>query len=169
MKHTPSSSSSSRRPIRWIAASLLVALAALPTLSEARGYGGHWHGGGWGPRWGVSVGIGLPLFYPSAYAYDGYYGYPSTVVVAPPPPTVVYAQQPSYTAPAQAPAPASTSYSRPDPVVYPRNSQSAEQTESDTRACNSWAATSVPRAKTDASVFQRAIEACMDGRGYTVR
>lgn len=163
MKHIISSSR--RRPIRWIAASLLVALAALPALSEARGYGGHWHGG-WGPRWGVSVGIGLPLFYPSAYAYDGYYGYPSTVVVAPPP-TVVYAQQPSSTAPV--PAPASTSYSRPDPVVYPRNGQSPEQTESDTRGCNSWAATSVPRAKTDASVFQRAIEACMDGRGYTVR
>ena len=145
---------------RWIAAALVVALAAVPALSQAQGrYGGHWHGGwGWGPSWGVSLGIGLPLAYAATYPY-GYYGYPSTVVVAPPP--VTYVQQ---SAPATPPAPAT----RPDPVVYPRNGQSAEQTEADTRACNSWAAT-VPRATADASVFQRATEACMDGRGYTLR
>ena len=163
MKHT---SSTSRSPIRWIAASLVLALAATPALSEARGYGGgHWHGGGWGPSWGISLNLGLPLLYSAPYAYGGYYGYPSTVVVAPPP--VTYVQQQPATVAAAAPA-SPSGYTRPDPVIYPRNGQSPEQTESDTRACNSWAAT-VPRAVADASVFQRATEACMDGRGYTVR
>ena len=35
-------------------------------------------------------------------------------------------------------------------------------------ACNSWATTQT-NAMNDASIFQRATFACMDGRGYTVR
>ena len=34
--------------------------------------------------------------------------------------------------------------------------------------CNRWATTQ-PSAMADAQVFQRAVAACMDGRGYTVR
>jgi hypothetical protein len=56
----------------------------------------------------------------------------------------------------------------PDPVIYPRNGQGAAQQERDQRACNSWA-TSQPNAMADGSVFQRAVQACMDGRGYTLR
>jgi hypothetical protein len=56
----------------------------------------------------------------------------------------------------------------PEPIFYPRNNQSAAQTEADRRDCNSWATTQ-PQAMADAKVFQRATEACMDGRGYTVR
>ena len=56
----------------------------------------------------------------------------------------------------------------PDPIFYPRNNQSPAQAEEDRRACNAWA-TSQPNAMADAKVFQRAAEACMDGRGYTVR
>jgi hypothetical protein len=75
---------------------------------------------------------------------------PPIVVAAPPPPPV-----------AVAPA-------RPDPVIYPRNGQNAQQTEFDRQACNRWATTQ-QAALSDASVFQRAVEACMDGRGYTLR
>jgi len=147
---------------RWaLAASLAITLAALPTLSEARPYGGHWHGGGWGwgPAIGVALGVDLALSAPySPY----YYGYPP-VVVAPPPP-VVYASPPVAVA---APAPVAPA-TMPDPVIYPRNGQSPAQTEQDMRACNAWA-TSQPRAQADASVFQRATAACMDGRGYSIR
>ena len=57
---------------------------------------------------------------------------------------------------------------RPDPVIYSRQGQSAELTEADRRDCNRWATTQ-PAAVADASVFQRAVEACMDGRGYTLK
>ena len=80
------------------------------------------------------------------------------VVVAPPP-----GVDTTQTAPPPAPAPVA-----PDPIFYPRNNQSAAQTEADRRDCNAWATTQ-PNAMADAKVFQRATEACMDGRGYTVR
>lgn len=56
----------------------------------------------------------------------------------------------------------------PEPVIYPRNGQSPEQAEADRRECNRWATTQ-PAAMNDASVFQRAVAACLDARGYTVR
>lgn len=46
--------------------------------------------------------------------------------------------------------------------------QSAAQTETDRQECSRWATTQ-PRAMADASVFQHAVAACMDGRGYTTR
>ena len=58
--------------------------------------------------------------------------------------------------------------SLPEPVIYPRNGQSPEQTEADRQECNRWATTQ-PAALNDAQVFQRAVAACMDARGYTVR
>ena len=56
----------------------------------------------------------------------------------------------------------------PTPIIYPRNGQSAQQQEADMQACNRWATTQ-PAAMNDASVFQRSVEACMDGRGYSMR
>jgi hypothetical protein len=153
---------------------------ALPFGAVSVGYGGgnyFFHGGVWfrpyGPRYVVvqpPVGIFLPIL-PTDYATlwvgsvpyyyaDGVYyntapgqGY---VVVAPPPGAAAVQ-------PAPAPTPAA-----PEPIIYPRNNQSAAQTEADRRDCNSWATTQ-PQAMADAKVFQRATEACMDGRGYTVR
>lgn len=87
------------------------------------------------------------------------------VVYAPPPPPApvpVYAPPPVYT-----PAPV-TPTSRPAPVIYPRNGQSNALLESDHRDCNRWATTQ-PAALADASVFARAVDACMDARGYTLR
>ena len=62
----------------------------------------------------------------------------------------------------------STYRSLPEPIIYPRNGQSPEQTEADRQECNRWATTQ-PAALNDAQVFQRAVAACLDGRGYTVR
>lgn len=80
-------------------------------------------------------------------------------------PEVVYVPPP-----APLPPPPATVYapSRPAPVIYPRNGQSSAQLEADNRECNRWATTQ-QAAMADASVFQRAVEACMDGRGYTLR
>lgn len=55
-----------------------------------------------------------------------------------------------------------------EPIIYPRNGQSPEQLENDRRDGNRWATTQ-PNAQPDASVFDRAVDACMDGRGYTMK
>ncbi|MGE5336554.1 MAG: DUF6515 family protein [Gemmatimonadota bacterium] len=132
------------------------------------------HGGVWfrasGPRFVVvapPLGVVVPVLPPAYvtlwfggvpyyYANDVYYtqvpdGY---VVVAPPPGLE------STPPPPPAPSP-------PEPVIYPRNGQSPQQTDADRSACAQWA-TQQATGK-DASVFQRAFAACMDGRGYTVR
>ena len=79
-------------------------------------------------------------------------------------PEVVYVPPP---APLPPPAPVYAP-SRAEPVIYPRNGQSSAQLEADNRECNRWATTQ-QAAMADGSVFQRAVEACMDGRGYTLR
>jgi len=106
-------------------------------------------------RVGIGIGIGVPIagYYGPGY-WAPYYG-PRYVYHAPP---AVLVQA----APLQSPPTA------PDPIFYPKNGQSPEQTESDRRECNRWAATQ-PAALADAGVFQRATYACMEGRGYSVR
>ena len=154
----------------------------LPLGAVSVGYGGgnyFFHGGVWfrpyGARYVVvqpPIGIYLPVL-PSDYATvwiggvpyyyaDGVYYNPAPgqgyVVVAPPP-----GAETMQAAPPPAPTPVA-----PDPIFYPRNNQSAAQTEADRRDCNAWATTQ-PQAMADAKVFQRATDACMDGRGYSVR
>jgi hypothetical protein len=153
-----------KRPLIALTAALV---ALSPLAAEAQGrHGGSWGGHaaygyrGPGPLfWGLGLGIGLSALYYNSYGPYGAYGpydYPR-VVVAPPPPVVVY----NTPAPPAAPA-------VPDPVIYPRNNQSAAQIESDRQECNRWATTQ-PAAMADASVFQRATAACMDAHGYTLR
>lgn len=126
-----------------------------------------------GPRWRVvvpPVGIvvpvlpsayvslrvgGLPYYYANGIYYTSVVGGPGYVVAAPPPEAQVM--------PAPPPPPL-----RPEPIIYPRNGQGAQQQEADRQECNRWATTQ-PAAMNDASVFNRAVEACMDGRGYTMR
>jgi hypothetical protein len=100
---------------------------------------------------------GLPYYYANGVYYTAGPG-PGYTVVAPPP--GADAAQPVPPPPPPRPLP--------DPIIYPRNGQSPAQTEADLQECNRWATTQ-PRAMADASVFQRAVAACMDGRGYTVR
>lgn len=136
--------------------------------------GGVWYQP-WGPRYrviapplGVIVPV-LPSSYvslriggePYWYANGAYYAMatpgPGYVIVAPP-----------AGADEARPAPVVTAPPRPDPIIYPRQGQSTEQTEADRQACNRWATTQ-PAAMNDAGVFNRAVEACMDGRGYSMR
>ncbi|MBI3349356.1 MAG: hypothetical protein HY020_19360 [Burkholderiales bacterium] len=151
--------------MKTLARTLIVsALVAATGVAGAgpRYYGpshGHYHHhDGWGLG-GLVLGlaVAVPLIALASQADRA----PDVVYVQPPPaplppPPVVYAPQPVY-------AP-----SRPAPVIYPRNGQSNAQLEADNRECNRWATTQ-QAAMADASVFQRAVEACMDGRGYTLR
>ena len=157
---------------------LAVACASLALLGGAQAQvhgsrgghgGGHFvhgggpgfvHGGHYGPRFWGGVGLGLGL------GWAGYYGSPwyvdpGYVVVGPP---VVY----SYPQPVPAMTPVPAPQSAPQPVIYPRNGQTAAKTDSDGNACSEWAGAQ-PNATTDASVFHRGFAACMDARGYTVR
>jgi hypothetical protein len=100
---------------------------------------------------------GAPYYYANGVYYAPAAGLGYTVVA--PPPGADTAQ------PASQPAPPST---LPEPIIYPRNGQSAAQLAADRQDCQRWAA-GQPGAQTDASVMQRGLSACMDARGYTVR
>jgi hypothetical protein len=115
-----------------------------------RGHSGWGHGPFWGGI-GFGLGIGLGTYYYGAPWYPGY-------VLTVPAPMVDVGTLP----------PAPVAMAPPDPIIYPRNGQSASQTEADRQACDRWATTQ-PSAMADASVFHRATLACMEGRGYTVR
>ena len=115
-------------------------------------------------RVGIGIGIGLPIggYYAPPYYGPGYWGpgywgpnyyYGPRYVVAPP----VVVDPPAQALP-----------QAPEPIFYPKNGQSAAQTETDRQECNRWA-TSQSNALADAGVFQRATYACMEGRGYTVK
>lgn len=134
--------------------------AAQPAEAQAhrgwRGGHGHYYWGHPGRVWaGVGLGIGLGAWYYGAPWYYGSPWYPG-YVVAPGPVYEIASPPPP---PARGPA---------EPIFYPRNGQSADQTEADRRACDRWAMTQ-PSAMADAGIFHRATLACMDGRGYTAR
>lgn len=140
--------------------------------------GGYWRGGYWGPRgywgpgpfWGgLGLGLGVgAVFYSSGYhdgyrgpyygdVYDSYASSPEVVAVPAPEGRIVRSGQPVPQAGRAE-----------EPIFYPNNGQSAAVLESDRRDCNRWATTQA-NAMADASIFQRATYACMEGRGYTVR
>ncbi|SEK80543.1 hypothetical protein SAMN05216359_103150 [Roseateles sp. YR242] len=141
--------------------------------------GRYWyHGGVWYQPWGPSfrvivppIGLVIPIL-PSAYVTLRIGGLPyyyanGVYYSAAPEGYVVVAPPPGAEAVPQAQV-ATTPPPKPDPIIYPRNGQSTAQTESDRQECNRWATTQ-PTAMNDANVFNRAVEACMDGRGYSMR
>ena len=175
-----------------VAAAIAAAAAVVPSPADARGgsvsASGHWHGGSghwhggshwrggyWGhrgywpgPFWG---GVGLGLGFGTLATYGAYYPYPAYVGPAWGP--VVYDAPliagPVYgVEPVRVARPVPQAAPAPEPIFYPRNGQSAEATENDRRDCNRWATTQ-RGAMNDATIFQRATFACMEGRGYTVR
>lgn len=149
--------------VRTLIVSTLVAATGLASAGP-RYYGPppyHHHHHGWGLGGlvlGLAVAVPLIALASQADRAPDVVYMPPPATLPPPPPSVVYTPAP---APVYAP-------SRPAPVIYPRNGQSNAQLETDQRECNRWATTQ-RAAMADASVFQRAVEACMDGRGYTLR
>jgi hypothetical protein len=133
-------------PIGLLAYGMATTVLPVGAVSVSYGGGRYWHHHGvwyrpWGARW---------------------------VIVAPPVGIMVPVESATLTPEAAAPLALPAVMARPDPVIYPRNGQSAQQTETDRQECNRWATTQ-PVALADAMVFQRAVEACMDGRGYTLK
>jgi hypothetical protein len=148
---------------------LIVAIFLIsPLPSEARG--GHWgsHGGWWVP-WAVIGGAAvLAPYYYSPYYYPYYE----------PPPVVIQEQPPVNVQPAPSAAPSSTERI----FVYPRQGQSKELQGKDRYECHSWAVgqthynpiqptSGLPEAQLNQmrADYSRAQEACLDGRGYTVK
>jgi hypothetical protein len=56
----------------------------------------------------------------------------------------------------------------PEPIIYPRQGQGPQQRSIDLQECKIWAVNQ-PGATSNADIFQRALGACMDGRGYSLR
>lgn len=163
-------------------AAVVLAVAVAP--ADAHGYGRGGYRGGHGPGWGavgigLGLGVGLGWLAGSRHGYTRHsYGppvYSSVIVPAYPSYGYVYAEPPSVVY-REVPVPVYREVPRqepvakapPEPIIYPRNGQNAQQIEADRQDCNRWATTQ-PSAMADSSVFNRATDACMDGRGYTLR
>lgn len=119
---------------------------------------------------GTGIGFGLCLtssqrvYGPPAYGWFE----PAPMVVYRQPP-VIYREAPVYReVPPVAEYREPVAPSRPEPIIYPRNGQSAQQTEADRQACNRCASTQ-RNAMGSSGAFNRATEACVVVRGYTQR
>ena len=133
--------------------------------------GGHRGGWGYGPFWGgLGLGIGFgALAYSAPYYYGGYYAYPYPgYIVGPGVADYVIAEPATGDRVVRSSGQPVPAMRAPDPIFYPKNGQTPAKTEADTQDCNRWATTQAG-AMSDASIFQRATFACMEGRGYTVR
>jgi hypothetical protein len=162
---------------------------------DFRGFGarGHpWHGGYWGGRywppffWGVGLAWFLPVLpaycpvywwndVPYYYYDNAYYTWDQDdagyVTTAPPP--AVPDDSSAGTAADGSGAPGNL-------YAYPKNGQSPQQQAQDRQACEQWAATQTHGdegtaadggngAPGDQSIdYQRAVTACLTGRGYSV-
>ena len=145
------------------------------------GGSGYWHGGGyWG---GYAIGAAWawwpwpyywPYYWPSYYSPYYYWPY-----YEPPPPLVSQERPPAYAQP----APSGTPSLAERIFVYPRQGQSEERQATDRYECHSWAVSqtnydptqpppgdmSETQRKQMRADYRRAEDACLDGRGYTVR
>jgi hypothetical protein len=154
---------------------LILALAVFlmnPLSSEARGGHGGGHGGWWVP-WAIIGGAAIASHYYYAPYYSPYYA---------PPPVIIREQPPVYYQPYQ-PAPSVSPSSTERIFVYPRQGQSEELQAKDRYECHSWAVSQTHYDPTQPSAgdmpvaqlnqrnsdYQRAMGACLDGRGYTMR
>ena len=150
-------------------------------------HGGYWRGGFWprawyGPgfSWFLPV---LPLAYatywwggvPYYYANDVYYTYDPSYegYVATDPPPVS-----SSGGDASGAATAPTGAQPSDPTqqggagqifMYPKNGQSVEQQAQDKAECQQWATQQAGQVAQNGSDYQRAMVACVEGRGYSAR
>jgi hypothetical protein len=141
-----------------------------PLSSEARGgYRGWWVP--WAVVGGAAV-LAAPYYYPPYYYA--------------PPPVIIREQPPVYIQPAPSVTPSQTERI----FVYPRQGQSEELQAKDRYECHGWAVSQVWREPRKISVdewtliiksmqedqrnrmlsdYQRAMAACLDGRGYTMK
>lgn len=152
--------------------------------------GGYWHGGFWprafyggGFAWFLPI---LPLAYatywysgiPYYYANDVYYtwnpSYDGYVATDPPP---VGDSGGSADVGGPPPGDADAQNLGPGPggpvagqiFMYPKNGQSAEQQAADRAECQKWATDQAGQVAQNGSDYNRAMVACVEGRGYSAR
>jgi hypothetical protein len=148
-------------------------------------YGGYYGRGGWyggrfyGPGFGWFLPV-LPAFYatywfggiPYYYANDAYYTWSPDYngYVATDPPAGSEAGAPPESNDATPPPPSGQTYN------YPKNGQTDDQQASDRYQCHQWAVsqsgydpTRNGAAAAGQDNYRRAVTACMEGRGYSVR
>jgi hypothetical protein len=147
--------------------------------------GGYWHGGFW-PRCYYGVGFSwflpiLPLAYatywyggiPYYYANDVYYTYNPSYegyVATDPPPVAESSGSADVVPPSAGPAPGDTAAGAVGQIyMYPKNGQSPEQQATDKAECQQWAAQQAGQVAQNSADYQRAMTACVEGRGYSAR
>lgn len=169
--------------------SILLMVAVLVPTAPAEAYRGHGHG------WflpGLIIGGALawsltPRYYyppPSYYYPPPAYYYPPPAY-SNPPPTYAY-PQPSPTSPAPStppPSGGSATWTGGQIFIYPRQGQSLEKQETDRTDCHKWAVGQIDYDPTNAppsgmsentivqksADYHRALGACLDARGYSMR
>ncbi len=164
-----------KKTVLAITALALIFLLMSPPCSDARG--GHW---GWWAPWVVVGGAAVlssyayPPPYYSYYYYPPYYYAPPPVVVAPP--AYAYTAYAVRQAPVQPVLPAAERH-----FIYPRQGQNEKQQADDRYECHRWAVSQTGFDPTNpgsggyqmqganGSDYWRAMGACLDGHGYTVR
>jgi hypothetical protein len=152
---------------------IMIIFLVNPLHSEARG--GHWGGWWWAP-WAVVGGAAVlaPYYAPGPYYYAPYYYSPYYA----PPPVVIQEQPQVYVQPAPSVQPSSSDRL----FVYARQGQSEERQAKDRYECHSWAVSQTHYDPTQPAGgmpqsqsyqmrgdYQRAMGACLDGRGYTTK
>jgi hypothetical protein len=161
---------------------ILLMLTLLVPANQAEAFRGHGHG------WilpGLIIGGALAwslaprYYYPPAYYYPPPAYYYPPPAYAPPPPTYNYPPQGEVS---QAP-PSGNQMTGGQIFIYPRQGQSEQQLVTDRNECHNWAMdktgydpTKAPPADMPAtetarksSDYHRALGACLDGRGYSMR
>ena len=155
--------------------------------------GGYWNGGFW-PRAYYGVGFSwflpvLPLAYatywwggvPYYYANDVYYtydqGYQGYVATDPPPVADSSGSAAAASDSSGVPPPDAAQAGPSGPIdgapaqifMYPKNGQSSEQTAADRAECQKWATDQAGSVAQNGSNYNRAMVACVEGRGYSAR
>jgi hypothetical protein len=126
---------------------------------------------------------GVPYYYANDtyYQYDGPQGYEVVEPPADPSTAVQGPQGPAYPG-APPPAPGSAHPEGEDLFIYPQGGQSPDQQATDRYECHTWAASQTGFDPTQAgggvapdqtvakgADYKRAMRACLEGRGYSVR
>jgi hypothetical protein len=140
------------------------------------GRGGYWRGGywGWWAPWAVIGGAAVL----APYYYDPYYDSYYNSAYYEPVPMVDQEQRSVYTQP----SPSVSSSMAERIFIYPRNRQSEELQAKDRYECHRWgvsqtgydptqSTSGMPRAQLNQmrADYKRAMSACLDGRGYTMK
>jgi len=93
-------------------------------------------------------------------------------VATDPPPVTESAPAAAGAGPAAGPPPSAPSDGGAAPgqiFMYPKNGQSAEQQATDKAECQQWAQQQAGQVAQNGSDYQRAMTACVEGRGYSAR